>query len=441
MRTNNSAIPQPFGWPKRLHLRQMLGRERAIRAAKLSSLSYWLLLCLSVSLSRSLSGPPALAADSQVHTDPLNYDPTVRDAYQRLYNLEYDGAVARFEQVSVAHPKDPIATDYVLYCIFLRELYRLDLLDTTFYANDGFLTGKHTVAEDPSARDQIDQLYSRAVGQADLILSEKPDDVNALFARGWARSLKAAYLAMVERSFVGGLRMALDARSDHERVLALDPRYVDAKLVLGIYQYVVGSLGFGFKVLVGMAGISGSKSRGLELLRDSAARGVITSVESKTCIALFLRRESDYKQAIEIVRSQAQQYPRNSLFALEEANLLKDDGQGDAAITAYRRLLDQAKTPGRYPNAHLELAYFGLGDTLRGRKTYADSVTAFQQATLQPTVSPELKRRCLLAAGEVYDLMNQHDKARGEYLAVVAAGPDTSQAEQARKYMRNAYTR
>ena len=44
-----------------------------------------------------------------------------------------------------------------------------------------------------------------------------------------------------------------------------------------------------------------------------------------------------------------------------------------------------------------------------------------------------------VAAGEVYDLMHDHDKARGEYLAVVAAGPDTSQADLARKYMRSAY--
>ena len=382
-----------------------------------------------------------LAANPQVHTSPLNYDPVVRDAYQHFYNFDFDGALSRFQQVEAAHPKDPLATAYVLHCILFRELYRLDVLDTTFYANDGFLSGKRTVVEDTNVRDQIDQLYNKTAGQADAILRDKPDDLNALYARGWARSLKATYLAMVERSFVSGLRMALDAKNDHERVLQLDPLYVDAKMVVGVYQFVVGSLGFGFKMLVGMAGISGSKAKGLELLRDSAARGVITSVESRTCLALFLRREADYKQAISIVQGQARDYPRGFLFALEVANLLKDDAQGDAAIAAYRQLIDKAKVPGQYPNAHLELAYFGMGETLRGRKNYGDAVTAFQQATLQPAVSPELRRRSLLAAGQVYDLMHDHDKARGEYQAVVAAGPDTSQAELARKYMRTAYTR
>ena len=119
---------------------------------------------------------------------------------------------------------------------------------------------------------------------------------------------------------------------------------------------------------------------------------------------------------------------------------MKDDGQGPASISAYRQLINDAKTPGRYPNPHLELAYFGLGDALRGQKVYRDAVSAYEQASMTPTVSAELRRRSLLAAGQVYDLMNQHDKARGEYLAVVAAGPETSQADLARKYMRTAYS-
>jgi tetratricopeptide (TPR) repeat protein len=380
-------------------------------------------------------------AAEAVHTDPLNYDPVVRDGYEHLYNLEYDAALVRFEQVQAAHPNDPIATAYVLNCVLFRELYRLDLLDTTFYANDGFLSGKHTVVEDPKVRDQVYGLADKAIMLADEQLQANPDNLNALFARGWARSLKATYLAMVERGFTSSLHLALQARSDHDHVLEKDPNYVDAKMVVGVYQYVVGSLAFGFKVLIGFVGMGGSKTKGLELLRDAAARGVITSVESRTCIAFFLRRESRYKEAITIVRSQAKQYPRDFLFALEEANLLKDDGEAQAAIAAYQRLLNESKTPGGYPNAHLELAYFGLGDTLRGQNMLSEAVAAFQQASAQPTVSPELKRRCLLAAGQVYDLMHDHDKARGEYLAVVAAGPDTTQAEQARKYMRTAYTR
>jgi len=383
----------------------------------------------------------ALCAPAQtIDTDPLNRNPEVVDAFQHFYIMDYQGALTRFNQVQEAHPTDPIATDYILYVTLFQELFRLDLLDTTFYANDGFLTGHHTVVEDLKVRDQIKALSDKASDQAEAQLKTNGNDVNALFARGWSRSLEACYLAMVERSFTASLRLALGAKNDHQRVLDLDPNYVDAKMVVGIYQYVVGSLPFAFKVLIGIAGIHGTKASGLALLQDSSDHGVITSVESRTAMMLFLRREAKYQQAKGIAEGLERQYPRDFLFALEVANLSKDAGEGMKAVAAYRRVIDDARRPGYFPSSHLELAYFGLGDSLRGQKLYADAAEAYREGAYMPTTSPELKRRCLLAAGQVYDLMNEHDKAREQYQAVIAAGSDTAQADQARKFQRVAYT-
>jgi tetratricopeptide (TPR) repeat protein len=386
-----------------------------------------------------LAGAVSAAAQT-VDTDPLNRDPEVVDAFQHFYIMDYDGALARFNKVQAQHRSDPIATDYILYTTLFQELFRLDLLDTTFYANDGFLTGRHTVIEDPKARDRIKFLADRATEQANSQLLTNPNDVNALFARGWARSLEACYLAMVERSYTAGLKLALGARNDHQRVLEINPNYVDAKMVVGIYQYVVGSLPFAFKMLVGIAGIHGTKAAGLALLQDSADHGVITSVESRTAMMLFLRREAKYEQAKEIAEGLARQYPRDFLFALEVANLSKDAGEGMKAIAAYRRVIEEAKRPGYFPSSHLELAYFGLGDTLRGQKIYAGAAEAYREGAYMSTTSPELKRRSLLAAGQCYDLMNDRDKARQQYEAVIAAGSDTAQADLARKFQRTAYT-
>jgi tetratricopeptide (TPR) repeat protein len=382
----------------------------------------------------------AVSANPVVDTDPLNRDPLVREAFMRFYIMDYNGAISRFETVQSQHQSDPIATDYLLYTTLFKELYRLDLLDTTFYANDGFLTGKHTVAEDPQARDQIKGLSDKAIDQADVELKTNQNDVNALFARGWAKSLEATYLAMVERSFSPALHLALQARGDHARVLDLNPNYIDAKLVVGTYEYVVGALPLPFKILIGFAGIHGSKASGMETLRDAAARGVITSVEARTCMMLFLRREAKYQDATQIAQSLAAEYPRDFLFRLEVANLQKDDGQGLTAIASYREVVELSKKPGYFVTTHLELVYFGLGDTLRGQRLYADAVDAYRAGAYQPTTSPELKRRCLLAAGEVYDLMHDHDKAKQQYQAVIDAGGDTAQADQARKWMKSAYT-
>ena len=98
--------------------------------------------------------------------------------------------------------------------MLFQELYRQDLLDTTFYANDGFLTGRHAYRRIRKMRDRIFAMADEAIHEADVRLSKNSNDIDALFARGWARSLKCTYLAMVQRGFGGGLRLAGKAKDD-----------------------------------------------------------------------------------------------------------------------------------------------------------------------------------------------------------------------------------
>jgi tetratricopeptide (TPR) repeat protein len=376
---------------------------------------------------------------SEAHTNPLNRDPLVRTAFEHFYNLDYPGAVERFERFHAAHPNDPQATTLLLNAVIFQELYRLDMLDTTFYANDGFLTGRHATEEDPATRDRILGLADEAVREADGRLSHNPNDIDALYARGWARSLKCTYIAMVERAYGAGFRLATKAREDEERVLQLDPEYVDAKLVAGVYEYVVGALPWPFKVLIGFAGITGSKTRGMELLNDAGSRGVMTSIEARTVIALFLRREARYKEAIQVVRGLKSLYPHDFLFCLEEANLRKDDGEGMAAVTAYREIVADAARPGYFAQAQLELAYFGLGEALRGQRHYGEAAQAYEKAAWTKYVGPELKIRSLLAAGECRDMNGERDLALKDYQMAIDAGPNTSRADTARKRLRTPY--
>jgi Tfp pilus assembly protein PilF len=369
----------------------------------------------------------------------MNNDPPVREAFQHFYNLDYPGAVDRFERYHAQHPGDPQATAYLLNAVIFQELYREDLLDTTFYANDGFLSGHHATNEDPKVRDRIFALADESVQEADWRLSRNPNDVDALFARAWVRSLRCTYLAMVERSFGTAFRLATKARDDAQHALAIDPNYVDAKLITGVYEYTVGALPWPFKLMIGFAGITGSKSTGLAMLRDAGSRGVITSLEARTATALFLRREGKYQDAIEVVRGLENEYPHDFLFRLEEANLRKDAGEGMGAVDAYRKLLADNAQPGYFASARVELAEFGLGDALRGQRRYAEAAQAYEQAAATPSVGTELKVRSLLDSGECHDLMNQRADAVKDYQAAIDAGPGTTRADTARKYLHSAY--
>jgi hypothetical protein len=379
----------------------------------------------------------ALAAG--VDTAALNRTAQVQAGFRCFHSMDYGCALEVFGRVRAEHRGDPLATDYVLNARVFEALNQLDLLDTTFYATDGFLTGRHAVAADAAVSQQIEGLAQAAIDEANARLQKNGNDLDALFAKGWAEALDATYVAMAERGYGRAFRLALRARKNDAAVLAKDPNYVDAKLMVGVYDYVVGALPWEFKLLIGFVGIHGSKNEGMQLLWDDAERGVITSVEAQTAIMLFLRREAKYGEAIEIAKQLSKKYPHNYLFSLEIANLEKDKGLGMTAVYAYQHTLEEAKKPGFYENAHVELADFGLGEALKGQKHYAEAVQAYEDGARQPTTSPELKQRCLLAAGETLDLVGNHDRAKVMYREVIAVKADTVEADKARRYMDSPY--
>src|SRR3954451_5340295 len=76
--------------------------EKAIRTDQiLGSLSVKLAaaLCLTLILlaGRASGAPQARNEAQQQHSNPLNFDSTVREGYERFYILDYEGAISRFE--------------------------------------------------------------------------------------------------------------------------------------------------------------------------------------------------------------------------------------------------------------------------------------------------------------------------------------------------------
>jgi tetratricopeptide (TPR) repeat protein len=192
-------------------------------------------------------------------------------------------------------------------------------------------------------------------------------------------------------------------------------------------------------MLVGVFGAGGNKERGLNLLRDCAARGTITSVESRTVLSLFLRHDGRYTDALAVQRALAQEFPHNYLFRLEEANLTKDEGNALVAIALYKEVLADAERPRYFIDPRLQLALFGLAETQRGQKAFADAAENYVKASQQPRCSDWLKKRAVLNAAEMYDLLENRERALQLYRQAAAGGGDQSQADMARKLMQNPY--
>jgi tetratricopeptide (TPR) repeat protein len=418
----------------------MFRKRRRPRARRTTIKRCVKILCLF--LLALLTALP-VSADSYnpaAHTDPINLTPAVREAHEHFYTLDFDGALSRFEAIQKENPQSAIATGYILMTLIFRELYRQDLLDTTYYAHDSFLTSKRNVPVPQDVRDRIESLTNSAIALCDQQIKSNPNDANAYFARGYARGMHAAFITLVDHSFVAAARQGLASRNDSEATLRIDPGYADAKMAIGIQQFAVASLPRLVRMVVGIAGVGGNKQRGLDLLRESAAHGIVTPIESRTALSLFLRHDARYPEAIVVQKGLADQYPHDYLFRLEVANLTKDSGNGPGAIAIYRAILADAQKPGYFIEPRLHMTYFGLADTQRGQNQIADAAQNYLLAAAQPTCSDWIRHRAQLNAGEMFDLLQKRDEAIKQYQLAAAPAGDQSQSEAARRYLKSPYT-
>jgi hypothetical protein len=413
-----------------------LGLILVKRLVQKSALVYLVVSCLGSILAtgqtRAVAGGVSAPSASAVEHDVL-----VDAAFEHFYNLDYDRAIQEFEKVMERHPADPFAINHLLTTVLMRELYRMGAMNSGEYANDSFIGNAHRAA-DPEVKERIKQLVDRAETLEEEELKANPNNVDALYARGVTRAQFSLYTALVERAWFSALRNAVGARHDHERVLELNPNYVDAKLVVGTHNYVMGSLPWSVKVAVAMVGLSGTKEKGFEYLREVANSNGENSVDAKVVLSLFLRREHRYDEARVLMHDLAGGYPRNYLFPLEEANLFRAGGRVTEAAAGYHKVWQNGRE-GKYGNLHYEMAAWGLGELQRSQKDYAGAAAAYELISQATEPDPETLQKANLAAGEMYDLLQKRDLAMKKYQTVLAENGSTPLAEKARAHMREAY--
>ena len=378
-----------------------------------------------------------LAVDPAVSIPFRPPDPLNQAAFEHYYNLDHDAAVQDFERILARHPNDPFAVNHLISAIQMRELYRMGAMNSGEYSNDSFIGQAHRPA-DPAQKERIKQLVEQAEKLENAELANNPNNVDMLYARGVTRGQFALYTALIERAWFSSLRNAVGARRDHERVLELAPQDIDAKLVVGAHNYVMGSLPLAVKIAVALVGLSGDKEKGLQYLNDAYHSDGETSVDAGIILMVFLRREHRYGEALQIAGTIGPRFPRNYLLPLEEANLLRASGKNDESEEQYRRVWQNGRD-GKYGSLHYEIAALGLGDLLRSEKKYQAAAAAYELVSEVTGADPELLQKANLGAGEMYDQLQKRDLAVQKYEAVVATNSANAEADKARKRMKDAY--
>ena len=358
-------------------------------------------------------------------------------ALDHMHNLEYDAAQQELQTWLYAHPNDLPALNYLATDLLHRELSKLGLLRLNVYGGGGSIFHGAPAKVDPEFEKDFLQATNNAIRAAETRLKQNPKDEDALYWAGAAHATLATYDFTVKRAYFSALREGNAARSLHARLYHLDHSYTDALLVLGLHDYIVGSLPFYIKVLAALAGHRGNRAKGLQEIQKVSEQGRWARQDATLILAVLYNREKRYPEMLATLRELAQENPRNYLLPLEIARAYEREGDWQDAAQTYETLI--RKYQNNEPNFNLipvaEVLYEdGL---MRAHLGAAGQSLARYEEAGSLSGKDIYIYRADLAAADIYASRNDIQRAKEKYQIVAEAVPDSEEGRAALRALKN----
>jgi tetratricopeptide (TPR) repeat protein len=173
-------------------------------------------------------------------------------------------------------------------------------------------------------------------------LKGDPNDKDAMYWAGVGQGTRATYHFALRKEYIPALHKATAAYNYHAALLKLDPGYVDAYLVVGVNNYVVGCLPWYFKVFASLTtGRHGDRAEGIRQVKRATEQGNYAREDSKLMLAVLYQREKMYPQALALYQEMARSFPRNYLLQYEVSNLLGMTNDWKSAVDTCDSILNK----------------------------------------------------------------------------------------------------
>lgn len=411
-----------------------------------------LLALLIFVLSTSARAQQASTSQTSVAGRMLS-DESFTQGIDAMYNLDFEEAHRRFEELKQRFPDHPAGPYYLAANLFLRTLTKPSRLLPLLSNLSGSETfgGNADEKVDPDTAQRFRALTRQAGLLAKARLQRNSRDTEALYFLGATRGLSAAFKGTLEGSVVGAVRDGSSGVDKHRDVLKLDPNFHDAELSIGVYDYTVGALPLPIKVLAAIANVRGSKKRGLETLERVGREGRLERYISKLILVILYKREKRYSEVLERARELTAKYPRSYLFKLAEADALvlqaaADRGTNQAAAASMEReafaIFDSMLTSQTTPDAPvppLDLIHFIYGENLLTAGQAERAAREFLAAASASNAEAPIITVAHLRGAQAFGLAGRRREALAEYDVVMKRPNVYHSRERAAQGLRKPY--
>lgn len=377
------------------------------------------------------------------HDQPPVAERADNAGFNYFYNNQYDDAIAFFDKQTKAHPNDANEFNHLAQSILYREMYLDGALESQLVTGNNPFLRRRKMEMTAQEKQRFDSCLDRSLQLSGAALEKNPQDTAALSAQGAAHALRANYLFLVEKAWLDALRETSAARKDYQEVLRINPNVVDARLVVGLDEYIVGCLPFYLRAIGSMGGFHGDKAGGIREIETVVQHGVHNHYDAEVLLAVIYRREHCPQKAIPLMEDLAEHFPQNNLFRFEQVQMLSDMGDKAGALKALaeiQRLHDSGASG--YANLPPEKIRYVRGNLLFWYGDLDPALSDLEQVT-QNADGLDLSTTVLawLRLGQVYDLKGNHKEAIGAYRHAMEVAPKSEIAEEAKNYIGSPYRR
>lgn len=357
-----------------------------------------------------------------------------REGHEAMYNLDSATAMAKFEEIRKRLPRHPAGDLYLATALWLGHLNKTRRLQTGLYGSESrFYAG---AAKEESEGDAVDAAVDRAFRdrmalaktKALALVAKNKNDADAHYFLGAYYGVMAGYEASTARKFFSAMRNGSRCVDAHEKVLKLKPDYYDAYLSIGVYDYIVGSLPFGYKALATMVGVRGDKKRGIVRLQTIIEKNAATADDARILLVAIFRNEKRYNDALSLLEQLSLKYPKSYLLKLETASTLVTLNRPDDAYAIFESVLKDPSAA-----SALDLIYYQYAEALARNKEYKRAAAMFIAVYEVQGGDVSLATISRLRAAQMYDLAGARVEAIAHYKAVLARQNVYDTRQQAEK--------
>jgi len=373
----------------------------------------------------------------------LAQDAPVSKGFEYFYNLQYDDSIAEFGRLVAQQPNVPDGYNHLAQAILYRDMFRAGALESELVTGGNPFLRRQKVDASPADQRRFDQAIDHAMELAQARLKRNPRDTGALYALGVSYGLRANYNFLVRKAWRDSLRDATSARKCHSRITDIDPGFIDARLVQGLHDYIVGSLPVYWRLVGFLIGFHGNKDEGIRTLEMVAQKGKVNRIDAQILLCAVYRRERRPQSAVPILQDLVRRFPRNYLLPMDLAQMYSDLGDKEKALAPLRRL-EELKRSGAngYAPLRVERVLFAEGTI---EFWYNDLDRALANMKRAAAAAEELDLNAGVMAwmrlGQIYDLEGQRALAVDAYRHAVAFAPDSDAARESRQYLATPYRR